>query len=209
MFVFISGFSSSFISFNPKDHQGGWLSKVSATVVVGVAVATFICRHAWIRIQDSREASTPEEASTSEETELQCSCGLPAKLRISKTLRNPYRLFYNCPKSTFHHQCEYFHWSDELSANIERGRREINFLRSECIRLHRKVAYVQSRRDHDRALWERQRSELRSKVSSLQTELDDIKRRIQHLYDLDYMPPFNDSFDTNEDNDGAIDIQII
>ncbi|KAH9617781.1 hypothetical protein KSS87_019064 [Heliosperma pusillum] len=192
------------------DHQGGWLSKFSATVVVGVAVATFICRHAWIRIQDSRDASTPEEPSTSQETELQCSCGLPAKLRISKTLRNPYRLFYNCPKTTYHHQCEYFHWSDELSANVERGRKEINFLRSECIRLHKKVAYVQSQRDHDRALWERQRSELRSKVQSLQTELDDIKRRIQHLYDLDNMPPFDDSYATNnEDSDGAIDIEIL
>ncbi|XP_048492642.1 uncharacterized protein LOC104904929 isoform X2 [Beta vulgaris subsp. vulgaris] len=219
MLLFISAFrtrfSSSLVNFNAQDHQGGWISKYSVTVVVGVAVATFIWRHTWIRrtknrrIHDLHEVSASEEASTGESSELQCCCGLPAKLRISKTLRNPYRLFYNCPKNVYNHQCEYFHWSDELSASVERTRREISFLRNECIRLHKKIAYVQSRRENDSGLWERERSELREKVTSLQAELDDIKRGVQYLYDLDNMPPVDDSYVMNEENDGAIDIEII
>lgn len=106
-------------------------------------------------------------------------------------------------------QCEYFHWSDEISTSAERSRREINFLRNECIRLHKKIAYVQSRREYDRVFWERERSELRSTISSVQAELDDIKRSVQHLYDLDNMPPVDDSYAMNEENDGAIDIEVI
>lgn len=92
-----------------QDNQAGWLIKYSATVVVGVAVATLIWRRAWKRkrdcrrTHDSHDMRTTEEASTSEDSELKCSCGLPAKLRISRTFRNPYRLFYNCPKNAFHH----------------------------------------------------------------------------------------------------------
>lgn len=161
------------------------------------------------RTHDSHDMRTTEEASTSEDSELKCSCGLPAKLRISRTFRNPYRLFYNCPKNAFHHQCEYFHWSDEMSANGERSRKETSFLQNECIRLHKKIAYVQSQRQNDRALWERERAELRSKVSSVQAELDDIKRRVQHLYELDNMPPFDDSCSTNEDDDGATIVETV
>lgn len=213
--AFRTKFSSSLVNCNAQDHRGGWLSKYSATVVVGIAVATFLWRHSWIRrtkhrrVQDLHEVSSSAEVSTSENSELHCCCGLPAKLRISKTLRNPYRLFYNCPKNVFHHQCEYFHWSDELSASVERSRRETSFLRNECIRLHRRIAYVQSRRGNDRALWELEKSELRSKVSSFQAELDDIKRRVQHLYELDNMPPIDESYVMSEENDGAIDIEMI
>ncbi|XP_021753429.1 uncharacterized protein LOC110718823 [Chenopodium quinoa] len=220
MFLFISAFrtkiSSSLAIFNAQDHQGVWLSKYSATAVVGIAVATFLWRHAWIRwtkhrrIQDLHDISTSESASpTSENSELHCCCGLPAKLRMSKTSRNPYRLFYNCPKNVFHHQCEYFHWSDELSASIERSRTEISFLRNECIRLHKRIAYVQSRRENERALWEVERSELRSEVASVQAELDDINSRVQPLYELDNMPPLDESYAMNAENDGAIDIEII
>ncbi|XP_057527713.1 uncharacterized protein LOC130806592 isoform X1 [Amaranthus tricolor] len=221
MLLFISAFrtrlSSSLVNLNPQDHQSGWLSKYSVTVVVGVAVATFIWRQAWIRSHsrtdhhqghDSDEVSSSVEASTNENIELQCFCGLPAKLRISKTMRNPYRLFYNCPKNVFHHQCQCFHWSDEISTSVERSRREINFLRNECIRLHKRISYVQSRRENDRAFWEHERSELRSKVSSIQTELDDIKLSVQHLYELDNMPPVYD-YAMNEENDGVIDIEIL
>lgn len=213
MLVFVStfqtAFSSSFVNFNPLDHQGGWVSKYSATVVVGVAVATVIWRHAWIRIQGSLEVKTPEEARPNEAPELKCSCGLPAKLRISRTFRNPYRLFYNCPKNSFHHQCEYFHWYDDVSASKERSRKEVNYLRHECIRLHKKIAYVQSQRENERASWEQERSALRSKVTSARAELDDIKRRIQHLYGTDNMPPIDESYISDEEDDGAIVIEAM
>ncbi|XP_021750820.1 uncharacterized protein LOC110716494 [Chenopodium quinoa] len=127
--------------------------------------------------------------------------GFQPNWRMSKTLRNPYRLFFNCPKNVFQHQCEFFHWSDELSASVERSRKEISFLRNECIRLHKRIAYVQSRRENDRALWELERSELRSEVSSVQAELDDIKSRVQHLYKLDNMPPVDESYVMKAEND--------
>jgi len=96
-----------------------------------------------------------------------------------------------------------------MSANVERSRKEISFLQNECIRLHKKIAYVQSQRQNDRALWERERAELRSKVSSVQAELDDIQRRVQHLYDLDNMPPFDESYPMNEDDDGATIVETV
>lgn len=33
-----------------------------------------------------------------EESYLECYCGAAAKLRMSHTEKNPFRLFYNCPK---------------------------------------------------------------------------------------------------------------
>ena len=74
--------------------------------------------------------------------------------------------------------------------------------------MHKRISYVQSRRENDRAFWEHERSELRSKVSSIQTELDDIKLSVQHLYELDNMPPVYD-YAMNEENDGVIDIEIL
>ena len=40
--------------------------------------------------------STPEDSEKS--AVLKCTCALPAKLRLSDTPKNPFRLFYNCSK---------------------------------------------------------------------------------------------------------------
>ena len=104
-------------------------------------------------------------------------------------------------------RCGYFQWADEVSASEERSRKEIIYLRQECIRLHKKVAYVQSRREYDIALWQHERSVLKSKFFSVRAELKDIKRRIQPLYGMDNMPPVDESYISDGDDDGAMVIE--
>jgi len=106
-------------------------------------------------------------------------------------------------------QCGYFQWADEVSASEERNRKDIIYLRQECIRLHKKIAYVQSQREYDIALWQHERSVLRSKFFSARAELKDIKRRIQPLYGTDNMPPVDESYIADEDDDGATVIEAM
>ncbi|KDP44434.1 hypothetical protein JCGZ_16267 [Jatropha curcas] len=152
---------------------------------------------------EDSESSTSEysEQSSYEDSEVKCFCGLPAKLRVSHTDRNPYRLFYNCPKS-YNAQCGFFHWSDESAETGDRHIDELNLIRDECIRL-------QGRLDNDRSEWEREKSELMSKLNAVQSELKDIKNRIKTVNDSDLMPPFDKSLSVDDDGDDAIVIHTI
>ncbi|GAB4852849.1 hypothetical protein Ancab_017046 [Ancistrocladus abbreviatus] len=192
--------SSSLAILNHQDPKAGWLFKFSATVVVGVAVVAYVWRHTRTRINNSRDP----DVSAHDDPELTCCCGLRARLRISRTSKNPYRLFYNCPRHIYHHQCDFFRWCDETMTTIERCLEEKNFLREECIQLQERINYLRSRREHDRVVWEREKSELRLKLSAVQTELDDIMKRIHQVIESDAMPPFDDSYEVDDDHDGVV-----
>ncbi|GAB4838836.1 hypothetical protein Ancab_028378 [Ancistrocladus abbreviatus] len=198
--------SSSLAILNPQDPKAGWLFKFSATVVVGVAVVAYVWRHTRTRINNSRDVGTSRypDVSAQDDPELTCSCGLRARLRISRTSKNPYRLFYNCPKHIFHHQCDFFRWYDEMTTTIERCIEEKNFLREECVRLQERIDYLRSRREHDRVVWEGEKAELISNLSAVQAELDDIKQRIRQVIESDAMPPLDDSYEVDDYHYDAI-----
>lgn len=195
--------SSSLAILHPQEYKIGWLFEFSATVVVGVAVAAYVWRRARTRLDKS------DEVDSAERHELICSCGLPAKLRISRTSKNPYRLFYNCPKHVYLRQCEFFRWSDEISISIERYLEEKNLLRDECVRLQERIDYIQSRRQHDRAIWDREKSQLRTRLSTVQAELDDIKRKIEESINSDEMPPLDGLHNPDSGDDGALIIGTV
>ncbi|KAF7840765.1 hypothetical protein G2W53_003063 [Senna tora] len=123
--------------------------------------------------------STPEDWK---ESEIKCFCGLTAKLRVSNTSKNPFRLFYNCPKS-INNQCDFFLWSDEPAWTGDARTDEANLIR--YIRLLEKL-------DNERADWARKKAELKSKLSKVQAELNELKnmQRMGNGSDV-IMPPVN------------------
>ncbi|GAB2291719.1 hypothetical protein Dimus_025970 [Dionaea muscipula] len=206
IFAVLNRISSSLAILNSLDSKADWFFKFSATVVAGVAVVAYVWRHNWTSISTSPDVGTSQDPdSSNEDPELTCSCGMRARLRISRTSKNPYRLFYNCPKHMYHHQCDFFRWCDEMSLTLDRCLEEKNFLRDECIRLQERINYLRSRRDHDRVVWEREKSDLRSKLSAVQAELADIKNKIQQVMESDAMPPIDDdSYEADNELDGAV-----
>ncbi|KAL9267512.1 hypothetical protein AKJ16_DCAP25057, partial [Drosera capensis] len=71
-------------------------------------------------------------------------------------------------------------------------------------RLREGINYLRSRWEHDRVVWETEKSDLTSKLSAVQAELDDIKSRIQQVIESDAMPPFDDSCMVDDEPDGAV-----
>ncbi|KAL9251644.1 hypothetical protein AKJ16_DCAP15899, partial [Drosera capensis] len=202
IYVVLNRLSSSLAILNSQDPKTGWLFKFSATVVAGVAVVAYVWRHTWTRINPSQDVGTSQD--TDDDPEVICSCGLRARLRVCRTAKNPYRLFYNCPKHISRNQCDFFCWCDEMSITLDRCQEEKTFLRDECIRLQERINYLRSRREHDRVVWETEKSDLTSKFSAVQAELDDIKSRIQQVIESDVMPPFDDSCKVDDEPDGAV-----
>ncbi|GMH23614.1 hypothetical protein Nepgr_025457 [Nepenthes gracilis] len=202
---------STAASFNALDPNAGWLFKFSATVVVGVAVVACVWKQSRLRTNNARDVGTSREPQVNawEDPELTCSCGLRARLKISRTSKNSYRLFYTCPKHIFHHQCDFFRWCDEMATTIDSCVDEKNFLHDECVRLQERIDYLRSRREQDRVVWEREKAELRSKLSAVEAELDDIKRGIQQVIESDSMPPFDDSYESDAEYDGAVVIEMV
>ncbi|KAL8151372.1 hypothetical protein V2J09_021180 [Rumex salicifolius] len=152
-----------------------------------------------------------DEVDIDEDSKLTCFCGQPAKLRISRTWKNPYRLFYNCPKSVHCHQCRFFCWSDENSILLERYLKEKKIVRDECIRLQKRVEYVQSRRIQEKSAWGRVRADLISRLSAAQSELHDVKKKIQQVNESEEMPPVEEWRIVNDDeiNDSVISVVIV
>ncbi|KAL3622738.1 hypothetical protein CASFOL_033346 [Castilleja foliolosa] len=78
-----------------------------------------------------------------------CKCKLDADLEISKTAKNPLRLFYGCPKyGSKSDSCDFFDWYD--NAKYEQDRNELqklieenDALKSENESLHSKVHQMQ------------------------------------------------------------------
>ncbi|CAN1164646.1 hypothetical protein LINPERPRIM_LOCUS33292 [Linum perenne] len=143
----------------------------------------------------------------------QCACGLPAKLRMSQTARNPFRLFYNCPRR--YEQCEFFRWCDDPSLTGDRHAEELNLIRHACTRLQRRLIKAQRDHENDREKWEIERGELVSKLYKLEAELDDYRHKIKLAADSDLMPPFDQMWnyeskgDTGEEEDNAVEIHAI
>ncbi|CAN0906670.1 hypothetical protein LINGRAHAP2_LOCUS24391 [Linum grandiflorum] len=142
----------------------------------------------------------------------QCACGLPSKLRMSETARNPFRLFYNCPRR--YEQCDFFRWCDDPSLTGDRHAEELNLIRHTCTRLQRRL--IKAQRDHetDRDNWEIEKEELMSKLYKLQIELDEYRQRIKLAAESDLMPPIDDhmwkcGIKDEDDDDGAIEIHAI
>ncbi|KAF9675845.1 hypothetical protein SADUNF_Sadunf09G0075600 [Salix dunnii] len=147
------------------------------------------------------ELSTPEdfESSTPEDACLECFCGRLAKLRISNTIKNPSRLFYNCPKS-LESQCGYFEWADELGQ--AKHTKEINKIRFQCTQLQERLEDIQQRRENDRIVWQRERSELMTRLFTVQAELDEIKEKIKMANESELMPPLDKLSSAVADDDG-------
>ncbi|KAL8160549.1 hypothetical protein V2J09_002086 [Rumex salicifolius] len=185
------------------DNKAGWLIKFSATVAVGVVVTAYVWR------KNKRRLGNLHEVDSAEASKLTCFCGLPAKLRISRTSKNPYRLFYNCPKNVDHHQCDYICWSDEVTTDVGRYLEEENFLRDECIRLQQRVDYVQSRREQEKNKWDREKRELMSRFSTVQSDLDAINRKIQEVNESEEMPPVDKSYHLDDEHDDAVIIGTV
>ncbi|KAH7833303.1 hypothetical protein Vadar_004966 [Vaccinium darrowii] len=148
---------------------------------------------------NSSEDMEYSNVSKSEESELMCSCGLPAKLRTSKTSRNPYRLFYNCLKSP-DKQCGFFQWCDEPLKTGDKHVDELNLIRSECIRLQERIDDIQQERDSERTDWNRERTELTSELSTVKAELDKIKL----VNESDLLPPLDNISKQDEVGDALV-----
>ncbi|XP_055960014.1 uncharacterized protein LOC126662216 isoform X3 [Mercurialis annua] len=166
---------------------------------------------------EDSEMSTSEDSETSasqdsdhigdENSKVKmCFCNHPAKLRVSHTIRNPFRLFYNCHK--YSDNCGFFQWVDEPELTGDTHVDELNLIRNECIRLQGKLEESELERSHDRHAWEREKVELMSKFSTIQTELDEIKKRIEFANESDLMPPIHKLSDTDED-DNVIEIHAM
>ncbi|KAJ6310452.1 hypothetical protein OIU76_015221 [Salix suchowensis] len=148
------------------------------------------CEGSEMSDSEDFELSTPEdmESSTPEDACLECFCGRLAKLRISNTIKNPSRLFYNCPKS-LESQCGYFEWADELGQ--AKHTKEVNKIRFQCTQLQERLDDIQQRHENDRIVWQRERSELMTSLFTVQAELDDIKKKIKMANESELMPPLD------------------
>ncbi|KAK4563271.1 hypothetical protein RGQ29_005690 [Quercus rubra] len=150
--------------------------------------------------------STPVDSKESDE--LKCTCGLPAKLRVSKTPRNPFRLFYNCSKG-IHDQCGYFHWADESAATGDRQTDELNLIRNECIQLQRRMGEIEEEHEDEKTIWNEEKSALMSQLSTVQAELDEMKKRIKMANESDLMPPVDKFSKSDDEADDAIIIHTL
>lgn len=146
------------------------------------------------------ELSTPEdfESSAPEDACLECYCGRLAKLRVSNTTKNPSRLFYNCPMR-IDSQCGYFEWADELGQ--AKHTKELNKIRLRCTQLQERLEDIQQQRDNDRIVWQRERSELMTRLFTVQAELDDIKKKIKLVNESELMPPLDELSSTVADDE--------
>ena len=135
-----------------------------------------------------------------EESNLECYCGVPAKLRMSQTEKNPFRLLYNCPKE-ISQQCGFFHWADETEPFDDRHANELDLIRNVCIRLTERFEEIEEEHEDEKAEWEREKAELTLKLSALQTQLDDIHNRIRMTNESFSMPPLSIRDDEDEDDD--------
>ncbi|KAH7860421.1 hypothetical protein Vadar_013201 [Vaccinium darrowii] len=122
----------------------------------------------------SRESSP---MSSSDDSEVICLCGHPAKLIISMN-RNPYRLFYNCPRGQ-NNQCGFRQWFDETIPTDNQHVDQINLISIECIQLQERIDEIEKERDQERSLWFKESAELNSQISAVKDELNKIKSEIK------------------------------
>ncbi|XP_027112584.1 uncharacterized protein At4g04775-like [Coffea eugenioides] len=142
--------------------------------------------------------------------ELKCKCGLTAERRVSRTRANLFRLFYNCPKSDFADQCEFFEWADDLSPTGDKHLDEINEISSECRRLQERIDLIREEHDTERAAWIREREQLMSQLLSVKMELDQMKTRIKIVHESDLMPPYDEKLSNPKDEeDDPVVIQTV
>ncbi|CAN1156340.1 hypothetical protein LINPERHAP2_LOCUS20897 [Linum perenne] len=141
-----------------------------------------------------------------DDSELECYCGLPAKLRMSGTTKNPFRLFYNCPN---YNDCNFFCWFDEPSVTGDKHVDELNRYRHECTRVQQR--YVNALQDHEneRAKWEIEKEELVSRLSKVGAELDELKRRCKLVGESDLMPPVDPMWSSDKDDSDGDDVKDI
>ncbi|CAI0472117.1 unnamed protein product [Linum tenue] len=161
---------------------------------------------------DGSDASSSHGSDSGyDDSGLQCACGLPAKLRMSQSARNPFRLFYNCPRR--YDQCDFFRWCDEPSLTGDRHADELNLIRHECTRLQRMFMKAQQDHENDREKWEMQKEELMSTLCEVQAELDEYKRKVKMAAESDLMPPVDPRWSSGRDEmdlgDDAIEIHAI
>ncbi|KAK6916380.1 Zinc finger, GRF-type [Dillenia turbinata] len=136
-----------------------------------------------------------DNEGSEEECEVYCFCGSPAKLRLSRTARNPYRPFYSCSKRPSQ-QCGYFCWFEEFYPRNESHLEELDPAEMELYQL-------QQRMNEEKAAWEREKLELTSQLSRVQAELDEIKERIE-VANADIMPPLDRSCEPGDESDGSV-----
>ncbi|KAK3035767.1 hypothetical protein RJ639_033469 [Escallonia herrerae] len=137
--------------------------------------------------EDSEMEDSEEEGSEFDEDYLpECHCGLTAQLRLSRTDKNPYRLFYNCNKPYPKRKtCGFFQWCDEPSQtgdkivdelNVKHAK-ELNLIRNECVQLHERSDKLRERLKSGREEWNKEKADLSTQLTNVKTELDAIKKR--------------------------------
>ncbi|CAK9315748.1 unnamed protein product [Citrullus colocynthis] len=126
---------------------------------------------------------------------------------MSQTEKNPFTLFYNCPKE-ISQQCGFFHWADEPEPFDDRHANELDLIRNVCIRLTEIFEEIEEEHEDEKAEWEREKAELTLELSALQTQLDDIHNRIRMTNESFSMPPF-DSLSIRDDEDEDDDALVI
>jgi hypothetical protein len=60
---------------------------------------------------------------------------------------------------------------------------------------------IQQQRDNDRIVWQRERSELTTRLFTVQAELDDIKKKIKMVNESELMPPLDKLSSTVADDE--------
>ncbi|KAG8645582.1 hypothetical protein MANES_10G075806v8 [Manihot esculenta] len=113
-------------------------------------------------------------------------------LSIPYTPRNPFGLFYNCPRN-YNIQCEFFHWSDEPAPTGDRHIDELNLIRNEFTRLRRTGKNI----------------DMMSKSLTIQAEIDEIKERVRTVNESDLIPPIDKLLSADDEGDDAVLIQTI
>lgn len=141
--------------------------------------------------------------SDTEKCEPICLCGRSAKLRISRTTKNLYRLFYNCAK-VIDDQCGFFCWYDDWYSSDDKANEEVKLIRDECLRLRQKLDDVEQEHDNDRVAWESEKCSLETQLSTIQGELDDIKKKIKLVNESDVMPPCDKLLEEDEEQDSVV-----
>ncbi|BBH09657.1 zinc ion-binding protein [Prunus dulcis] len=101
-------------------------------------------------------------------------------------------------------QCEFFRWSDEPAPTGDRETDEQNLIRHECIRLQESLNEIQQELDCERTEWGREKSELTSQLSTVQFELDALKKRIKMANESDLMPPLDKLSIADDKDDDAL-----
>lgn len=106
-------------------------------------------------------------------------------------------------------QCGFFHWADEPEPSNDRHANELDLIRNVCIRLTERLDEIVEEHEDEKEEWEREKAELTLKLSTLQTQLDDIHNRVRITNESFSMPPFESLSIRDDDDDNTLVIYTL